>query len=311
MAQQARTPFRGYTGPNFTPVPDQLFDEQLADLSGAELKVLLYIMRRTFGFKRDADAISLSQMLHGIAKRDGQPLDKGTGLSKPTLLQTLRSLVEKQIVIAERRRSKEKGDEPTVYRLNIIEPGTDGELSRPVVKKFYRGVVKESPSPVVKKPAPQETVIQKTEPSIYRKATPIGEEGKTRATNYPVVDRTTSQRIESVGAVLQRHRVATDTDNREARRVVESAVREFAREFGDRASTRASTTRAINLMRASGRSLPAFVSTLYEARAITRDRLHGSGGMTRNPMGYFFAVIADLLGLRADGEEHAKLPTAG
>jgi hypothetical protein len=29
-------------------VPDQLFDELLVELSGAELKVLLYIIRRTF-----------------------------------------------------------------------------------------------------------------------------------------------------------------------------------------------------------------------------------------------------------------------
>ena len=44
--------FKGYSKPNYTPVPDELFDEQLPDLSGAELKVLLYIIRRTFGFKR-------------------------------------------------------------------------------------------------------------------------------------------------------------------------------------------------------------------------------------------------------------------
>jgi hypothetical protein len=44
--------FTGYASPNYTPVPDELFDEQLPDLSGAELKVLLYVIRRTFGFKR-------------------------------------------------------------------------------------------------------------------------------------------------------------------------------------------------------------------------------------------------------------------
>src|SRR5947209_13691195 len=111
--------FRGYQSPNYTMVPDQLFDEHLAFLSGAELKVLLYIIRRTFGFKKDADSISISQMLGGIEKRDGSHLDHGVGLSKPTLLQALRSLVEKNLIASERQRSAERGDEPTIYWLRV------------------------------------------------------------------------------------------------------------------------------------------------------------------------------------------------
>src|SRR5215216_1122198 len=116
---QKPPPFRGFRSPNYTPVPDELFDELLVDLSGAELKALLYIIRRTFGFKRDKDNISLTQMLTGIRTHDGRVLDRGTGLSKKTLLQAINSLEEKNIIITERRRSIEKGDEPTAYRLNI------------------------------------------------------------------------------------------------------------------------------------------------------------------------------------------------
>ena len=90
-------------------VPDQLFDELLAELSGAEIKVLLYIIRRTYGFKRERDAISLSQMLCGIQTKDGKVLDRGVGLSKPTLLAAMRGLTERGIVRAERQRSAERG----------------------------------------------------------------------------------------------------------------------------------------------------------------------------------------------------------
>src|SRR5438132_9418642 len=62
--------FRGFHSPNYTQVPDELFDELLAVLSGAELKVVLYVIRRTFGFKRESDNISLSQMLRGIRTKD-------------------------------------------------------------------------------------------------------------------------------------------------------------------------------------------------------------------------------------------------
>src|SRR5437588_4698856 len=84
--------FGGFRGPNYTQVPDEVFDELLAEVSGNQLKVLMYIIRRTFGFKRDSDNISISQMLHGITTKEGKVLDSGVGLSKPTLLQALRDL---------------------------------------------------------------------------------------------------------------------------------------------------------------------------------------------------------------------------
>src|SRR6266496_2183674 len=94
--------FSGFHNPNYTMVPDQLFDELLVELSGAELKTLLYIIRRTFGFKRESDAISISQMLGGITTKDGRVLDRGVGLSKPALLGALRSLVARSIIESER-----------------------------------------------------------------------------------------------------------------------------------------------------------------------------------------------------------------
>src|SRR6266496_5402618 len=112
--------FSGFHNPNYTMVPDQLFDELLVELSGAELKALLYIIRRTFAFKRASDNISLSQMLQGIRTRDGRVLDRGVGLSKKTLLLALRTLEERGIILTERRQSAEKGNEPTAYCLNII-----------------------------------------------------------------------------------------------------------------------------------------------------------------------------------------------
>ena len=39
--------FAGFDEPNYTQVPDALFDELLPHLGDAELRVLLYIVRRT------------------------------------------------------------------------------------------------------------------------------------------------------------------------------------------------------------------------------------------------------------------------
>ncbi len=118
MSEEGRFP--GFRKPNYTMVPDELFDELLPTLNGGELKVLLYIIRRTFGFKKDSDNISLNQMLEGIRTRDGRVLDRGTGLARSTLAKALKELEEKNIIVAEKRFSREQGFEATSYRLNIL-----------------------------------------------------------------------------------------------------------------------------------------------------------------------------------------------
>jgi hypothetical protein len=137
--------FPGFTVPAYTPVPDILFDELLAILTGAEVKVLLYIIRRTFGFKKQADSISLQQLQFGITKKDGTVLDNGCGVkNKNTLLQAIRSLEEKHIIIAQRQRSAIRGDMPTVYSLNMASsppPPVVSNLHPPVVSNLHPPVV--------------------------------------------------------------------------------------------------------------------------------------------------------------------------
>jgi hypothetical protein len=119
-----RERFKGFVPPAFTPVPDIVFDFLMQDLNLGELRALLYIVRRTLGFRRQEETISLSQMLNGLQAADGRALDRGVGLSKPTLLAALRSLEERGFIVVNRRQSAEKGNEPTTYRLNLCEPET-------------------------------------------------------------------------------------------------------------------------------------------------------------------------------------------
>src|SRR5687768_8858897 len=48
--------------PNFTPVPNVVLDKLMPGLSKAALKVLLAVARKTYGFHKGSDAISLSQL---------------------------------------------------------------------------------------------------------------------------------------------------------------------------------------------------------------------------------------------------------
>ena len=148
-------PFRyqGFSRPNYTQVPDDVFDVLLPELTESELKVLLYIIRRTFGFKKDADTISLKQMVEGIRTRDGRQLDRGAGVSKTSAVRGVTGLVEKGIIVAVRNRSTEKGDEPTTYTLHYVETPVSRFETPPPLNLEHGGVPDLDP---------QETVIQET-----------------------------------------------------------------------------------------------------------------------------------------------------
>jgi replication protein O/DnaA-like protein len=151
--------FEGFDLPTTTPVPDQVFDVLLHRLSDPELRVLLYIIRRTFGFKKQSDDISLKQMVEGIKTRDGRVLDHGTGVSKPTITKAIKGLVQKGIVVAVRHRSQEKGDEPTTYALRFRNTPVLNPLTRGGNPDLHGGVNELDPQQTVV----QETVIQETD----------------------------------------------------------------------------------------------------------------------------------------------------
>jgi hypothetical protein len=119
--------FEGFDAPTYTPVPDAIFDQLLTELSHAELRVLLYIVRRTFGFKKKHDFISYSQFRDGITTYDGRQLDKGCGVKNPTHLSSaLKSLVRKGII-----ESYKSGGHTSVYSLHFKNTTTQAGSTRP------------------------------------------------------------------------------------------------------------------------------------------------------------------------------------
>ncbi len=107
------------TRPTTTPLPDEIFDEWAPLLGEAELKVLLYIVRRTLGFRKGADAISLTQFASGITTRDGRVLDRGCGItSRATLVRALKRLEEKGLIHMTKERSRAGDRAVTVYALS-------------------------------------------------------------------------------------------------------------------------------------------------------------------------------------------------
>ncbi len=324
--------YKGFSSLNGTIVPDDVFDVLAPELNEAELRVLLYIVRRTFGFKKDNDNISLRQMVEGITTKDGRVLDRGTGMSKSAVARGLAGLREKKIIVAVRNSSAERGNEATTYRLHFEhdrdDEGTDPTSSvgvdedTPLSRQRDKGVSQQRDKGLsrqrdTQETVEQQTVKQKTAISNIRKA-PISKIREGRMVVPPEAPHTagpSAPKLQQSGAALQPQHRRPSAAEAEAHRVLLAYIGDYAREFNDQAKLKASTTRAFNLYRQSGIALDTFIARLGEARAITQEqtaaiRTRVDDGTTafprKNKMAYFFAVLEDLLGVREAHEDDPK-----
>lgn len=164
----ATTAFTGFDIPrqNWFKMPNNWTDITAEISSIAELKVVEYVLKHTWGFQEYGmrKRITNDEFMNGRRRKDGTRLDKGTGLSKPSVIAGLKAAVERGLLIEEiddsdKARVKkyyslrmmtglgdefvEVGDEPP----GSPEPGTNGggvkDLNAgvknlyPEVKTFY------------------------------------------------------------------------------------------------------------------------------------------------------------------------------
>lgn len=61
----------GYQAPNYTQIPNDMLDNDLPSMGKAECKVVLAIARKTFGWHKESDRISISQLedLTGLSRQ--------------------------------------------------------------------------------------------------------------------------------------------------------------------------------------------------------------------------------------------------
>ncbi len=303
--------FEGIRAPTYTQTPDEIFDWIMAFLTGAELKVLLYITRRTFGFKKSADAISIPQLCGGIVTRDGRRLDWGTGLERSTVLKALHSLETKNLIVRQQQDDPMYGSQPTLYALNIkvessnipsFPTGPGGGL------ESTRGSTRIHPGIDSRRPGSRSPSTLRVDQRRPRESTRVSPQDTVE--QFTVAQDTDGIET-SMGTSADVHVVPGPTEPRPSSQLrvdddYQDLVRpidDIGREFGDEATTRASVTRAYNLMRESNLPLPDFVQVLFEAKALTRayqasivKTRSDSGRLPRkNLMPYFFATLESLL----------------
>jgi phage replication O-like protein O len=72
----------------FTPIANEILEMLVnACLLGSEYQVVLFVIRKTYGWNKKHDIISLTQF------------EKGTGLSRPTIVKTLKNVLIKNLIV--------------------------------------------------------------------------------------------------------------------------------------------------------------------------------------------------------------------
>jgi hypothetical protein len=333
--------FEGFDSPNTTPVPDVFFDLLAPQCSEAELRVLIYIMRRTFGFKKNSDAISLSQMVDGITTRDGRVLDLGTGMSRRGVMKGCAGLVTKGVIEVRKRRADQGDSDINIYRLRFKNTAEIEIMG--VGNDVPYGRERRAPR-VGNEGAPQETGLQETDQQqteIYSNEIesnfPTSKETYARLSttlrargtvdngragdggHTPSSEPAAHKRLRTVAQAVTAGQSlpAAPTGSKETRRgrppkapYIEATMIDFSSlVLNDPDHARANVTRAIRLWQASGMDEERFVQeVIYPARSLTQQagdikKRAGDGSGRRNKAPYFFAVVEDLLGLRPQGRE--------
>jgi len=128
------------TAPNYTQIPNVIFDYWMAILSPSEFKVLLMICRKTFGWHRES--IQLSRTV----------ISKLTNLNRDTVLIAIKSLITHGLVLKVERFTEHGDNDANFYEINISEiekdEGVGGSLPPQVVGNSDGGLSEIPTTPV-------------------------------------------------------------------------------------------------------------------------------------------------------------------
>lgn len=329
--------YRGVRRPGYTQVPDDYIDEVMAHLTGAEFKVLMYLTRRTLGFKRASDQISLNQLCAGIKKRDGVLLDHGTGLSRQAVLDALRRLGELGIVAEQQTIRDDGAYEAKTYTLLFDDPdplaeadlpeGSSGQTVQsshqpPLSSKQTGG----STEKTVRSAGLTALSTNRTGASTRKMA------GATKATVSPLlngrgggnsvdpqktVERETEKQERGISRVSkdpsteeQKNGTSEEAGNNGDRLYnphILNLIDDLSTQFHDDTALGSNRTRIMRIWARSELDDATFVDIMYESRRRTLRAANiqhqASNGDVANPnrMPYFFTVLQDLIDRETEG----------
>ncbi|CAA9546602.1 MAG: hypothetical protein AVDCRST_MAG59-1355 [uncultured Thermomicrobiales bacterium] len=330
-----RAEFPGFDRPasNFFRMPNSWTDITAEIDSIAELKVVEYILRHTWGYQEYGlkKHITIEEFVNGRRRQDGGRLDKGTGLSERAVYDGLRKavengLIEEEVDDADRGRVKKfyslrmRDDAAAGDPLQTLQPGVQS-LHPPLQSLQGRGA---NFAPRTEK----ETLERNVELSNFEGSDARFEQPTRRPTARPAGVDAAAEPDEgepgigvtdeaSLGEVVEQRgraqvRAAPQQTRQppgtvEEREHLAAFLEDFAAELGDEAPLSSTITRVLNIFKAAGVPPERWGDHLYQARGRTQEATgritkqavgNGSGIRRKNKAPYFLATLEQLVGLR-------------
>ena len=154
--------FEGFDEPtqNWTKFPNVLIRELPRISSLGELKVILYVLRHTWGFHETEKRISLDEFQYGRKRRGGSRLDSGIGMGLSAIRRGIARAVEHGYLIM-REDARDKGRIKRYYQLNMIEVNSQG------YQNDTPGVLKEDPRVIERKPRTWKETLETNRSNFY------------------------------------------------------------------------------------------------------------------------------------------------
>ena len=316
-----RAEFPGFDRPasNFFRMPNSWTDITAEIDSIAELKVVEYILRHTWGYQEYGlkKHITIEEFVNGRRRQDGGRLDKGTGLSERAVYDGLRKavengLIEEEVDDADRGRVKKfyslrmRDDAAAGDPLQTLQgrganfaPRTEKEtLERNVELSNFEGSDARFEQPTRRPTERQAGVDAAAEPEEGEPGIGVTDD----ASPGEVVEQRYRARVR---AAPQETRWPPGTP--EEREHLAAFLEDFAAELGDEAPLSSTITRVLNIFKAAGVPPERWGDHLYQARGRTQEATgritkqavgNGSGIRRKNKAPYFLATLEQLVGLR-------------
>lgn len=95
--------YEGIPEEPWTKTPNTMIDEVMHKISGSSIKVYMFILRNTWGYQeyKSAKKITTNEFMKGRKNSDGSRMSHGTGLSKVSVIKSVRELIDKNIIECE------------------------------------------------------------------------------------------------------------------------------------------------------------------------------------------------------------------
>src|SRR5947209_13179231 len=281
------TQFTGFSRPesNFFRMPNEWIDIT-ADIDNiAELKVVQYILRHTWGYQEYGikKHITIDEFIRGRKRKDGSRMDLGTGLSEMSVRNGIAKALEHGFIDA----IVDDSDKARVKKYYSLKMHKDEPYEKDAyeeVQTLESGVQSLDPRGINVRPRSEKDTSER---NLYiRNSSSKLQRNRSNA-------KQGYQSFQAIGDLLKQH---PEPQGREVQHLPESiaaSIDEISVAFNDARNRRSNRTHVLHLYQTSGKSAERFTSYLYEAQSITKQQ-----GSIKKKMPYFFRVLEDITGIQ-------------